>query len=94
MCGVREREKEKERWSEREWERQRQIESEEERNREREWVTRRRDAMFSGKKKQHKKAQTENIDDLLVTLFLCAVQRCLILRSAKGAGQLAADTVS
>ena len=45
-------------------------------------------------KKQHKKAQTENIDDLLVTLFLCAVQRCLILRSAKGAGQLAADTVS
>ena len=34
-------------------------------------------------KKQHKKAQTENIDDLLVTLHLCEVQRCLILRRAR-----------
>ena len=39
--------------------------------------------MFSGGKKQHKKAQTENIDDLLATLFLCVVKRCLTLRRAR-----------
>ena len=76
--------------------RDRERESEKDRNTERESererVTMRRDVMFSGEKKQHKKAQTENIDDLLVTTFLCVSQRCLFLRRA--GGRLVADAVS
>ena len=48
--------------------------------------------MFSGEKKQHKKAQTENIDDLLATIFLCVAQRCHKLRRARD--RLVADAVS
>jgi hypothetical protein len=75
---------------------QRERDREREREREKDRVTRKRDAIFVGKKEKkkqaHKKVQTKNVDDLSVILFLCAVQRCLILRRARG--RLVADTVS
>ena len=43
-------------------------------------------------KKQHKKAQTENIDDLFATICLCVAQRSLFLRRARD--RLVADAVS
>ncbi len=79
-----EREKERKRESEKDRDRERE-ERERERERERDRVTRRRDAVFSGKKiiSTQESTSTENVDDLLVTLFLCPVQRCLILRRAR-----------
>ena len=77
--------------SERDRQREREKDRDRESERERERETGRD---FSEKKQAHKKVQTKDVDNLLVTLLLCLVQRCMNTLLRRARGRLVADKVS